>query len=156
MGIESVGLILVIFGTKRLRISTQSEEYIALFSEDMTKFNSLTLDAPDTFIFNTLLWQFWALIICFSIIILLKYFNGGKNLILNSLISFLIIIGLFAIGLFRSILINSFIDLIGGIITNNFKMKFIINGLLWMLIGIGLISNVVKNTTYNKATYEKP
>ncbi len=149
--IESIGLILIVFGIEKLRIAMRSEIHLAILSNDMNKFESLTSDTIGDIVIDYTLWGLWALLIGFISIGLCKFLKKNKIGLLESLISIVLVFCLFPLGFFRSGIANSIINFVGGIITENFKIKSIINGILWTIIGISTIWFTLKNTTHNKA-----
>lgn len=137
--IESFGIILLVFGIEKWRVSMLDEEYLALFAGDMDKFNSLSSETIGSFMADNVMWGVGAYVTGFVIIGILKILNKDIKGLLDSLVAFIILFSLFPLGFFGAAFTNSIINFVGGIITENFKIKFMINGLLWTLIGIGII-----------------
>ena len=128
---------------------------MSLFSYDMDKFQSLTTETISSFTMQSTFWGFGACVLGFVIIGLIKFWKKNKKGLLSSLIGFLLVFLLFPLGFFGAGFSNSIINFVGGIITDDFKIKFLINGLLWSLMGIGIIwfalkkENTTHNNTYN-------
>ncbi|VAV84210.1 hypothetical protein MNBD_BACTEROID02-1354 [hydrothermal vent metagenome] len=93
---------------------------------------------------DNVLWGIGAFIIGFIIIVISKILNHKKKGLLNSLIAFILVFSLFPLGFFNAGFTNSIVNFVGGIITENFKYKFMINGILWTLIGTGIIWLAIK------------
>lgn len=154
--LESVGLIFIGFGIEKLYLASQSEKYLAIWTGDFNKFEVLTSENIGWFFMQSYLWRFGGIATGFLIIALLKLWKKNRKGLVNSLIAFLIVFSLIPIGFFSSGFSNLIINFIGGILTENLMIKFIINGLLWNAIGIGIIWFALKNTSKNKASYENP
>ncbi len=139
IALESIGLILLGFGVEKLKIASQSEQYLALLENDLGKLEALTSGSIGWFFAEKSLWRFGAFVIGFVIIGLIKLWKGNKMGLLDSFIAFLIAFSLIHLGFYGAKFPNSIINLIGRIITEDFKIIYIINGLLWSIIGIGII-----------------
>lgn len=112
---------------------------MALFANDLDKFESLTSENIGLFFMQSSLWRFGGIAIGILIIGLIKLWKKDKYGLLDSLIAFIIVFSLIHLGFFSAGFSNSIVNFVGGIITEVFKTKFIINGLLWSGIGIGII-----------------
>ena len=149
IALELIGLILIGFGIEKLIVASKSEEYLALFSYKIEKFESLTSETIGSFTLQSSLWRFGGIAVGLLIIGLFKLWGKDKNGLWDSLIAFLLTFSLIHLGFFDAKLTNSVINFIGEILTEDFKLKFIVNGLLWSGIGIGIIWFALKNTTHN-------
>ncbi|WP_143017691.1 hypothetical protein [Kriegella aquimaris] len=144
IALESIGLLFLGFGVEKLKVASQSEEYLALFSLNMEKFKSLTSETIGSFTMQSSLWRFGALAVGLILIGLFKLWKKDKKGIWDSLIAFLLVFSLIHLGFFGATFTNSIINFIGDIFTENFMVQFIINGLLWSAIGIGIIFFALK------------
>ena len=139
IAVELIGLVLIAFGIEKLKVASQSEEYVALLANDFEKFESITNKSIGWFFIESSLWRFGALAIGFLIIGLFKLCKKDKYGLLNSFVVFGIAFSLIHLGFFDAGFTHSVINFIGGILSENFKTKFIINGLIWSGIGIAII-----------------
>jgi len=148
---ESFGVFLLIFGIVKLGIAMRSEEYLAIFNKDISKYQSLTSQTFGELLAENVYWGLGAFIIAFVIIVLLKILYHNKKGLLNSVIAFILVFSFFPLGFFNAGFTNSIVNFVGGIITENLKYRLMINGILWTLIGIGIIWLGIKwnkNTTH--------
>jgi hypothetical protein len=142
--VEFFGIILLVFGIEKLRVAMRSEEYLAIINNDMEKYESLTSQTFGELLADNILWSIGAFIIGFIIIIISKILNRKNKGLLNSLIAFILVLSLFPLGFFNAEFTNAIVNFVGGIMTDNFKYKFLINGILWTLIGTGIIWLAIK------------
>ena len=144
IALESIGLTFIGFGVEKLKVASQSEEYLALLSLNIEKFESLTSETIASFTVQSSLWRFGTLAVGLLLIGLFKLRKKDKKGIWNSLIAFLLVFSLIHFGFFGAEFTNSIINFVGGGLTEDFKLKFIINGLLWCGIGVGIILFALK------------
>lgn len=141
---ELIGLVLIGFGIEKLNVASRSEEYVALLTNDLEKFESLTTESIGLFFAESSLWRFGALAFGLVIIGLFKLWKMDKNGLLDTFIAFGLAFSLIHLGFFNAVFSNSIINFIGGVFSEDFKIKSIINGLFWSGIGIGNICFALK------------
>ena len=139
IALESVGLIFIGFGVEKLYIASQSEKYLAISSGDFDKFEVLASENIGWFFMQPYLWRFGGIAAGFIIIGLIKLWRKNSKELINSLLAFLIVFSLIPIGFFSSSFCNSATNFVGDFLTEKLTLKFVINGLMWSVLGIVII-----------------
>ncbi len=148
--LESVALIFLINGLQRLYMASQGLKYDALLNENWDKFKSLTSESLGDFFAMR---AFWTLGFISFGIIAIGVINWKKGVaIINSIILFIIILGVTMTGFFLSGITNNYLNYFCGIFTENYGTSFFVGGNILTIIGIVILwktINLNKNTIHN-------
>ncbi|OAD90368.1 hypothetical protein A7A78_06465 [Aequorivita soesokkakensis] len=148
---ETLALFFLINGIQRLYLASQREKFNAIMSDDLDKYYSLTsLKASDFFIVRGY-WTFGAFILGILIIGIINWKN--KINIINSILTFVIVLLLFPTGVFVKGILNNYLNYFSGLFSENYSISFLIGGSILSLIGLIIlwrITHAKENTMHNK------
>jgi hypothetical protein len=148
--LECLALIFIINGIQRLYIASQGKIYDAVINENWKKFESLTSDSIGEFFSNRALWTFGIILVGFLAVGIINWIN--KIRIINSIIVFLIIVGISVTGFFLSGTTNQYLNYFCGIFSESYGVSFFIGGTILTIIGIAILWKSIslnKNTIHN-------
>ena len=149
--LESLSLIFIINGIRRLQIAYNGEKYEALINDDWKKFKSLTNETVgDLFAYGAL----WVVGIIIFGILVIGFINWKNKIkIINSVAVFVIIIGIAVTGSFMSGIINKYLNYFCGLFAKSYSISFLIGGIILSLVGITILWKAIdinkKSTVHN-------
>ena len=152
--LETFSLLFIINGIQRLYIASQGKIYDAVINEDWKKFESLTSESLGQFFANKAIWTIGIILVG---ILTIGIINWRKKIhIINSIILFLVIIGISLTGFFLSGITNQYLNYFCGIFAEKYGISFFIGGTILTIIGITILwksinlnKNTIHNTVYN-------
>ena len=148
--LETFSLLFIINGIQRLYIASQGKIYDAVINEDWKKFESLTSESLGQFFTNKAIWTIGIILVG---ILTIGIINWRKKIhIINSIILFLVIIGISLTGFFLSGITNQYLNYFCGIFAEKYGISFFIGGTILTIIGITILwksINLNKNTIHN-------
>ena len=143
---ESIGIIFLIHGISRLHKSYYSDIWKAFLESNSEKLKNLTEISLGDFLFESIMFGFYVLIVSVLILSLIKW--KRKLPLINTVLSLTLVFLLFPIGFFEIDFITGIFNSIGAIFTNDIGLSFLISGIILTLIGIAILWKEIK-TTHN-------
>ncbi|MBU3012188.1 hypothetical protein KO506_12295 [Polaribacter vadi] len=148
--LETFSLLFIINGIQRLYIASQGKIYDAVINENWKKFESLTSESLGQFFANRAIWTIGIILIG---ILTIGIINWRKKIhTINSIILFLVIIGITLTGFFLTGITNQYLNYFCGIFAKNYGLSFFIGGTILTTIGITILWKTIslnKNTIHN-------
>ena len=148
--LESFALIFVINGIQRLYLASQGEIYDAALNQNWGKFESLTSESIGEVFANRAFWTFGIILVGVFAVGIINWKNRIR--IINSIILFIIIIGITLTGFFLSGITNQNLNYFCGIFAESYGISFFVGGNILTIIGIAILwktINLNKNTIHN-------
>jgi hypothetical protein len=134
---ETIALIFIINGLQRLYVASQGAKYDAIMSDNWEKFESLTTLTIGQFIANRAIWTLIIILMGVLVIGLINWKN--KINIINSILLFLLIIGVSFTGFFMKGIVNNYLNYFSGLFGETYGTPFFIGGTILTLIGITIL-----------------
>ena len=131
--IESIGLVFLIHGSKRLHTSYYSDIWIALLNLDSEKLERFEMKNTGQFLFDSQLFEFWIFLVW--VLLLLCFKRKIKLPIADTILTILLVFLLFPIGFFNIDFVTRLFNSIGAIFTNDIGFYFLISGIVLTFIG---------------------
>ncbi|MHB0756862.1 hypothetical protein [Polaribacter sp. M15] len=148
--LESISMIFLVNGIQRLYVASQGQKYDALMSQNWEKFESLTSESVGQFFANRAFWTLGIILVGILIIGIINWKN--KIGIINTMLLFLIVIGIAMNGFFLTGITHQYLNYFCGIFAESWGISFLIGGIIITLIGILILwktINLNKNTIHN-------
>ncbi|MEX0998273.1 MAG: hypothetical protein WDZ45_14580 [Flavobacteriaceae bacterium] len=134
---ETIALIFIIHGLQRLYVASQGAKYDALMNENWEKFEYLTNLTAGQFLANRGIWTFGILI---TGVLVIGFLNWKKKInIINSILLFLLIIGIAPTGFYMKGIVNNYLNYFSGLFGEKYGISFFIGGTILTLIGITIL-----------------
>ena len=148
--LECLALIFIINGIQRLYIASQGKIYDAVINGNWKKFESLTSDSLGEFFYKRALWTFGIILVGFLAVGIINWIN--KIRIINSIILFLIIVGITMTGFFLNGIPNQYLNYFCELFAESYGLSFFIGGTILTTIGVAILWKSIdfnKNTIHN-------
>ena len=134
---ESIGIIFLIHGSKRLHTSYYSDIWKALLELDSEKMENFKTKSIGQFLYDSLSFGFWIFLVWVLLLLVFKW--KIKLPLADTILTLILVFLLFPIGFFNIDLVTRLFNSIGAIFTNDIGFSFLISGLILTLIGLGIL-----------------